>query len=568
MPATYKLPSQNLELKIPSEGEIFRGPSEDILYQRVGSEVKTFKLPELAGGQKSGEHISETLGRAKEQLKSQFGLEFGQLPTYNIGDVSTAFGRPSPTGGTTFGAGMWPEFKIQPVGQPEVITAPPIAETFKTPSGAIVSPTGVAPVPALGVPPQLPPAGVAKPYFRTQGTNEVFATKDIPELGITTGQHITAEKAATIPNFFQQVEVVAPQKMTDFSKLTTTPFKETIPLSIETIKPSDLNDPLTGGATIASATQVSSSINDTINMLNSLTGATAGKYSALETEISNLLGKTAGRTEALAEEERKAGIDAISNQLKNIQNEINTKTAAFNKLYAEIEAKPITMSSIIGFQAQARKVAEADIMFLQSQVLALQNNLAFAQQIAQNAVNTKYAPIEEELKIKQAQLALLEPSLAREEKKQAQALEVWYDEQKRKYNETKEAEQLLVNVNLDAMAKYPSAGIAINDNDQLRQQKIVNSMEYKASLKELKTTITPTIVSELGEKYATRLEQEVSNLYAGRYGQKGSREKIINVLKSEFPNVDVSKDIYTRVPDGYEKQIKTGGSSGLDFGDL
>jgi hypothetical protein len=93
-------------------------------------------------------------------------------------------------------------------------------------------------------------------------------------------------------------------------------------------------------------------------------------------------------------------------------------------------------------------------------------------------------------------------------------------------------------------------------------------MEYKASLKELKTTITPTIVSELGEKYATRLEQEVSNLYAGRYGQKGSREKIINVLKSEFPNVDVSKDIYTRVPDGYEKQIKTGGSSGLDFGDL
>lgn len=59
-----------------------------------------------------------------------------------------------------------------------------------------------------------------------------------------------------------------------------------------------------------------------------------------------------------------------------------------------------------------------------------------------------------------------------------------------------------------------------------------------------------------GANYNTRLNQEISNLYAGRYGTEGAREKVLKLLKAEFPNVDVSKDVYTRIPDGYEKQIK------------
>ena len=67
--------------------------------------------------------------------------------------------------------------------------------------------------------------------------------------------------------------------------------------------------------------------------------------------------------------------------------------------------------------------------------------------------------------------------------------------------------------------------------------------------------ITPP-KSTIGEKYSSRLSTEISNLYSGRYGSEGAREKVLNILKAEFPSLDVAKDIYTRVPDGYEKSIK------------
>jgi len=83
-------------------------------------------------------------------------------------------------------------------------------------------------------------------------------------------------------------------------------------------------------------------------------------------------------------------------------------------------------------------------------------------------------------------------------------------------------------------------------------------------------TVSPktTPVSETGANYNTRLNQEISSLYSGRYGTEGAREKVINILKAEFPEIDVAKDIYNRVPDGYEAQIKTSGaSSASDFYD-
>lgn len=56
--------------------------------------------------------------------------------------------------------------------------------------------------------------------------------------------------------------------------------------------------------------------------------------------------------------------------------------------------------------------------------------------------------------------------------------------------------------------------------------------------------------------YTTRLKEEIDNLYKGRHGKEGSREKILNILQREFPGRDVTGDIYARVPDGYEAKIK------------
>lgn len=73
-----------------------------------------------------------------------------------------------------------------------------------------------------------------------------------------------------------------------------------------------------------------------------------------------------------------------------------------------------------------------------------------------------------------------------------------------------------------------------------------------------------SLKSSTGANYNTRLNAEISNLYSGRYGTIGAREKVINILKNEFPNVDVAKDIYNRAPDGWEANIKRLTASNID----
>lgn len=67
-------------------------------------------------------------------------------------------------------------------------------------------------------------------------------------------------------------------------------------------------------------------------------------------------------------------------------------------------------------------------------------------------------------------------------------------------------------------------------------------------------TSSPT--SSTGEKYSSRLSEEIDNVYKGIYGTDGAREQAINILQREFPSLDVANDIYRRVPDGYEKNVK------------
>ncbi|MFH1827714.1 MAG: hypothetical protein ABH824_00470, partial [Nanoarchaeota archaeon] len=68
--------------------------------------------------------------------------------------------------------------------------------------------------------------------------------------------------------------------------------------------------------------------------------------------------------------------------------------------------------------------------------------------------------------------------------------------------------------------------------------------------------ITSGLIGTTGADYNDRLEDEIKNLYNGMYGSEGAREKVISILQNEFPNLDVAGNIYSRIPDGYEKQIK------------
>lgn len=85
----------------------------------------------------------------------------------------------------------------------------------------------------------------------------------------------------------------------------------------------------------------------------------------------------------------------------------------------------------------------------------------------------------------------------------------------------------------------------------------------KKEVKTTKTTTTKIISPITGAEYNSRLNQEINNLYSGRYGTEGAREVVINMLKREFPNQDVAGDVYSRVPDNWNMA----GVQPIDFTD-
>jgi hypothetical protein len=91
----------------------------------------------------------------------------------------------------------------------------------------------------------------------------------------------------------------------------------------------------------------------------------------------------------------------------------------------------------------------------------------------------------------------------------------------------------------------------------------------KKEVKTTKTTTTKIISPITGAEYNSRLNQEINNLYNGRYGTEWARERVINILQREFPNQDVAGDIYNRVPDNWDKlttskTISSGSSNPVD----
>ncbi len=61
--------------------------------------------------------------------------------------------------------------------------------------------------------------------------------------------------------------------------------------------------------------------------------------------------------------------------------------------------------------------------------------------------------------------------------------------------------------------------------------------------------LNTTIRNTAGASYSSRLSQEVSNIYAGRYGQGNDAvTTAVTILKGEFPGINVDSDIKSRVP--------------------
>lgn len=317
----------------------------------------------------------------------------------------------------------------------------------------------------------------------------------------------------------------------------------------------------TGGATIAGAQEQMKSIADYIKEVTPPQGKKAEEAETLTGEINKLLEEAQGQQEMLQKEEEARGVSSIEEQIKNINNEMSIKVAQYQKLYADIQSKPITMASIIGQQAQTRAVMQADIGFLQARASALQNNLAFAQDQSRKAVDDKYAPILEELRIKQDQLKLLQPALNKEENLYAIALNRQYADQQAKIEEKKETEKGIKNIALQILA---------NTGDDVLANKVENAQTVMEAMQ-----IGGRLATEEGWEYVNtpaKRDQLIAQGYeiiqaGGRtYARKGEGETVqayVNQIQAGRIKLNsVPADIRNQVAVALGDSPISGGGSG------
>lgn len=228
--------------------------------------------------------------------------------------------------------------------------------------------------------------------------------------------------------------------------------------------PVGVTNPTTGadtaGAMVAGATQGVRTFNDYLAMTTPPETDASRRATTVEGEINTLLTASGGRGQAQVDAEASAGLPGMRGQLADVNAQILSRTAAYNKLYTTLEGQPISMNSIIGGQAQIRKAEAAEIGLLNALSLGLQGQVAAAQDTVNRAIDLKYDDIETQIETRKYQLDLIRDTLDDEERRRADAMELYLNDQRTASDEKKANEKTFQNAKISAISEGMSANTA------------------------------------------------------------------------------------------------------------
>tara|TARA_Y100000310_G_C20680959_1_gene815914 strand:+ start:517 stop:2553 length:2037 start_codon:yes stop_codon:yes gene_type:complete len=167
------------------------------------------------------------------------------------------------------------------------------------------------------------------------------------------------------------------------------------------------------------------------------------KEDELGSDLMTLLGQLEGKEEFRQQQLDQEFIEENKKNLQKIRNELKIKTAAYQKRLAEIDATPMTLLRQGGAMAAATRVQQADIMFLNSMAQTYMDNISFARELAQDAVDAKYDPILEQIDIKKQQFELISDIADKDQKRYTTALNIALDRQAEEAANAKAQEQAI-----------------------------------------------------------------------------------------------------------------------------
>lgn len=229
------------------------------------------------------------------------------------------------------------------------------------------------------------------------------------------------------------------------------------PNSLQNESNISISNPTTSGLTTVANSNANIAVNQLQAEIKSTQDLKAATLSPAEKQgndlsaaINSLYEQVIGKA-AFTTQKTQELVDPLQTQLTTINNQIQAITAEQEKSRLDAEGQPMTLSRLAGEEARQNALYNSQKLTLTAQANALMNNITLAQKQVQEAVDARFAPIEESLAIKIAQLQELQPQITADDKVRADILSNYYEQQKQAINDQKQEETKIQNVMLDAI---------------------------------------------------------------------------------------------------------------------
>ena len=294
-----------------------------------------------------------------------------------------------------------------------------------------------------------------------------------------------------MPDGLQMNEIVAAQQGQTPDQLAATAQSSTLPASIapnfNSISSTNLQStpqvtlpppPPPSGNPNGLVSSVNSTLPGLQNTINSLTPAPTAadtQNQSILDSISSLTSQDTGKTAYELQQQQAGGVPGMQQQLTDLNGQITTGNAEYQQLIAKnnqdmanlggngsVETKAVLAAQQSGVTraAQATQASKAaDLALLAARAQATSGNINTALTLAKNATDAKYAPIEDGIKVKQAQLAAIQPMLDKEQKVTALAQQKLLQDQADATAQKKADETNIQQIAMQAAGNGASQGI-------------------------------------------------------------------------------------------------------------
>lgn len=181
----------------------------------------------------------------------------------------------------------------------------------------------------------------------------------------------------------------------------------------------------------------------------------------LGTKLLDTVSKIGGKSAALATKQNELGVNAYQTQLNDINNQIQQlqKSSQITKLNAM--GQPIAQEEINKQTADEDRRYAVKALGLSSIAQTLQGNLSTASDLAQRAIDAEYGGYESQLKYLETAINLNKDTMTSAEKKRAEELQLYIENQKTAIESAKEEKKNIYGVMTEA-AKKGADSVTLN----------------------------------------------------------------------------------------------------------